>query len=164
MITYMANEKWNTNVVWVVDAIRPVAPINPMITPVMLSHFDFWPKNEIPINRVNSGVSEFNIPARELSITVCALANKNAGMAVPIIPEIAITNNLFDGTFFSRPIASGSKTKNETTIRNAPTTWLEYTANPLLISINELPQIRTRTIRINQDLNLFPVSKVNCCV
>ena len=91
----------------------------------MLNHLDFCLKKEILIKSVNSGVSEFKIPASELSITVCARANRNAGIAVPIMAEIAITTSLFLGTIFKCFMAIGSNTKNETTILSAPTTWLE---------------------------------------
>ena len=66
------------------------------------------------------GVKEFNIEATELSISVIARANKNAGKKVPKLPEIAIHFHSFfvNGFNLWKPI---KKIKiPEIKIRNAP--------------------------------------------
>jgi hypothetical protein len=99
---------------------------------------------------VNNGVSEFNIPASELPMTVCAFANKNEGMPVPRIPIIAMYFHLFKGTFLIRESATGSRTKKETTILNEPTISLEKTSKPFFIKIKEVPQISISMMRMPQ--------------
>jgi len=41
-----------------------------------------------PTMRVKTGERELSIPARELSIRVCAMGNRKLGMALPKIPMI----------------------------------------------------------------------------
>ena len=98
-----------------------MAPINPINTPVTLYHLLLILKKINPRSNVNRGVSEFNIPASELLIPVWAMANKNEGIRLPIIPEIIryflcllfILLNLIN--------AKGSKKRNVMLILNTPT-------------------------------------------
>jgi hypothetical protein len=78
-----------------------------------------------PKTIVKSGVSELRMPASELSITVCALAKRKAGMPVPIKAIIEMYFNLPLGTFRIWIRAKGSKTIKDTKILIEPTTALE---------------------------------------
>ena len=62
--------------------------------------------------KANRGVIEFKIPASELSIPVCALANKKAGMALPTTPTINISPRFIESYFPMDQMAKGNK-KNE---------------------------------------------------
>ena len=85
-----AYENWNVTEVSLVVVIRPTAPIRPIKTPITFHQRDLCLKKDKPIKSVNNGVKEFKIPASELPMTVCALANKKDGMPVPRIPMAAM--------------------------------------------------------------------------
>ena len=65
---------------------NPSAPIQPMNTPITFTILVFALKKMTPINKVKSGVSEFNIPVKAELITVSALVNKKAGSKFPKRP------------------------------------------------------------------------------
>jgi hypothetical protein len=150
IIISKAYENWNERDIPLVAVIRPTAPIRPIKTPKTFTQCDFCLKNVRPIIKVNNGVREFNTPASELPMTVCAFANKNEGMPVPRIPIIAMYFHFFKGTLFILERATGSKTKKETTILRAPTISLEKTSNPRFIKMKEVPQISMRIMRMPQ--------------
>jgi len=70
---------------------------------------------------VNKGVIEFNIPAKPLSIFVCAFVNKKAGNVEPINPTINNERTFSLVIFLKYFIPKGKKVKNEINIRNAAT-------------------------------------------
>ena len=91
---------------------------------------------------VKRGESVFNIPATELSILVCAVANKKAGIKIPINPE---ASSLYESPGlislnFIRP--TGKRNRNAAVTRNAPNSFGSKTLRPCLIRMNDVPQIR----------------------
>ena len=99
---------------------------------------------------VNKGVKEFNIPASELSMPVCALAKRNAGATHPMTPiNTRYFHSLTDG-LRNLLTAMGAKNKNEITIRKAPTSALENTVRLFLMSMNEVPHTKVNMSNIPQ--------------
>ena len=95
---------------------------------------------------VNSGVNVFKIPATELSILVCAVANRNEGIKIPIIPEV--NNFQRSPALKSRrcAIATGKINKEAEATRREPTSSEVNALRPCLIRIKEVPHIRERII------------------
>lgn len=58
---------------------------------------------------VKMGVNAFSIPARELSILVCAILKKNAGKKVPSNPEMTIGQRASFGVSLYALLISGRK-------------------------------------------------------
>jgi hypothetical protein len=102
---------------------------------------------------VNRGVSEFRMPASELSIPVCAFAKRNAGNPLPIKPTSERYFHSLHFIFLILDIANGAKTRNVMEILNAPTSALEKNSNPLLIRIKEVPHIKARPKSMLQAIN-----------
>lgn len=133
--------------------ISNINPINPITTP---NHFSLlavsW-KNATPSKIVLSGVKELSIAAKELSIRVSAIQNKNAGKKEPSQPE-RITVPLFSfGIAFQAFHKNGLKTSPALKILIEATWYAEKDSRPIFISMNELPQIserRKNSIHANQ--------------
>ena len=66
--------------------IKPTAPAKPIMMPNAFTHLVLKWKNDTPNNKVKSGVSEFNIPAKELLMPVSALVKRKAGIKLPNAP------------------------------------------------------------------------------
>lgn len=92
------------------------------------------------------GVSEFIIPAIELSILVCAVANKKAGIKIPIMPERNGFQYWFVGSAFKFTNAKGNNTMDAAVTRSAPTSSGENTSNPFFIRIKDVPQMIDKMI------------------
>lgn len=95
---------------------------------------------------VNMGVNEFIIPAMELSILVCAVANKNAGIKIPIMPERNGFQYWFAGSAFKFRNAKGNSTIDAAVTLNAPTSLGANTNNPFFIRIKDVPQMIDKMI------------------
>jgi hypothetical protein len=67
--------------------------------------------------RVNTGVNEFNIPARAESILVSAFINKKAGIKLPRKPAINRYLKSFFCMFLRYRIEYGNKTNQARNIR-----------------------------------------------
>ena len=104
---------------------------------------------------VNKGVREFRIPAKELSMPVCAFAKRNAGKPLPINPTSTRYFHSLNFSFLILVIAKGLRTRKVIEILNAPTSALEKVSNPRLIKIKELPQIRARPARMLQAITML---------
>jgi hypothetical protein len=105
--------------------MSPAAPTRAIMTPATLNHLVFKLKNASPINKVNKGVSEFNIPASELSIPVWAVAKRKAGAPLPTTPTIVryFQSRLLGSLNLLK--AKGRRKMNEMTILRAPTSRFE---------------------------------------
>ena len=124
-----------------------MVPKNPIKTPKICGRLKVILKIIKPSNIVLSGVSEFNIEAIELSISVMAKANKKAGKKVPKIPEILIHFQVFLSKFFSfrEPIR---KIKiPEINILSATNCIGVNPNRAFFIKIKELPQIMESVIK-----------------
>jgi hypothetical protein len=99
---------------------------------------------------VNKGVKEFKMPARELSIPVCALANRKAGKPLPITPTSKNSFHSLQAILLILSKAIGLNTRKAMEIRKAPTSALEKYSRPRFIKINELPQMSAKPIRMLQ--------------
>ena len=75
--------KWMLSVTSPLPAISQTAPLRPIKTPMMLCVFTFVLNTATAIISVKRGTKAFKIPAKELSICVCAFVNKKAGMPLP---------------------------------------------------------------------------------
>ena len=64
--------------------IKPTVPMRPINKPIVLIQLARDLNKIIPIIRVEIGVTELRMPARELVIWVCPIANKYDGIALPI--------------------------------------------------------------------------------
>jgi len=104
----------------------------------------------MPTISVHRGVSEFRIPARELSIPRWAAANKKAGARLPTTPTIKKIANFRELRPLRRGNAKGSKNSQVITTLNAPTSPGENTSRPRFIRINELPQVRASKTSMSQ--------------
>jgi hypothetical protein len=90
---------------------------------------------------VFKGVNELRIELTELLICVCAMANKNAGIKVPK-KEVNMMYFHWCRLISVRllyPIRIRKTAENK--IRKEPSCMGESPTKPLLININELPQI-----------------------
>ena len=94
--------------------------------------------------RVNSGVRELSIPARLLSICVCALVNRYAGIPFPMTPTIMSDTIFFLLIFRILLKRNGVRNKKVKNIRKEATWLLVYDSRPFFIKINEVPQIKAR--------------------
>jgi len=133
-----------------------IAPKNERRIPKIAYPRKRWVKNNAPRIIVHNGDSVFKIPARELFNFVCAKAKRKAGINIPINPEI---NNLKGSPGFNsfiRGNANGNKKMEAAVTRKAPTTSGENTLSPCLIRMNEVPQIRDKTMsKRRADVFLF---------
>ena len=75
--------KWMLSVTSPLPAISQTAPLRPIKTPMMLCFFTFVLNTATAIISVKRGTKAFKIPAKELSICVCAFENKKAGIPLP---------------------------------------------------------------------------------
>jgi hypothetical protein len=66
------------------------APASPSKTPLKEIHLKVDLKRRTPNTKVNKGVRELRIPAKELDISVWAVANKKAGSPLPLSATITI--------------------------------------------------------------------------
>ena len=101
----------------------------------------------MPKTRVFKGVKEFKIELTELSICVCAIANKYAGINVPNIEVKAMYFHLYFGIFdkLLNPISTKKRAANK--IRKDPNCKAVKPINPFFINIKELPQTNARTTK-----------------
>lgn len=127
---------------------NPMAPTKPIIIPTAFIQRVLILNNKTPNNNVNKGVSEFNIPAKELLIPVSAFVNKKAGMKFPSTPIPTNPFQCFNIGILTCRNTKGDKNKKAIRIRSAATSSLENTSIPRFIKIKELPQIRARMIRM----------------
>jgi len=104
-------------------------------------------KNIYPIIKVNIGTREFSIPANELSIFVCALANKKAGIRLPIIPTIIIGPIIGLLILGISLMVNGSSVIHAIIILNRAISWELKKTKDFFIRIKELPQIKARETR-----------------
>ena len=74
-------------------------------------------KNNAPIIKTNTGVSEFREPTKELSILVSAMQNKNAGIKLPSKPDRNMVKILLLGMVLNLRIATGNNTIPEKIMR-----------------------------------------------
>ena len=102
-----------------------------------------------PNIRVNKGVSEFNTALIELSISVSAIAKRNAGKKLPKNEVMAINFHCPNGIPGSVRNPMTSKKMAAQIIRNDPSWYGLSPTSPFLISIKELPQIKASIIRKN---------------
>ena len=102
--------KWMLSVTSPLPAISQTAPLRPIKTPMMLCVFTFVLNTATAIISVKRGTKAFKIPAKELSICVCAFVNKKAGMPLPKIPTMARGIQCF---FASLPILFQTKGTND---------------------------------------------------
>jgi len=70
--------------------IKIAVPIKPIITPKICLFVEVILKTAKPIKMVLSGTKEFKTDTTALSISVSAIAKKNAGIKEPKKPEIII--------------------------------------------------------------------------
>ena len=93
---------------------------------------------------VQIGERVFSMPATELSMWSCAVANKNAGIKMPIIPDKKSFERCFDFTCLLFITANGNKTSPAMVTLRPATSPGEKTSNPRFIKMNEVPQIKAR--------------------
>ena len=103
--------------------------------------------------RLNRGTVALSIPARALGIWVCAVANKNAGIAFPQRPTIRKNLTCPFLSIFTFRNANGAKKRPAIRMRIAPT-WIPVKSSvpsganrPRFIRIKELPQVMARRIK-----------------
>jgi len=121
-------------------------PINPIITPIIWDLLKVNPNAKAPRISVFNGVNELSIELTELVIWVCAKANKNAGIKVPKneVNTMYFHWCLLISVRLLNPISIRKTAENK--IRNDPSCIGESPTKPRFIKINELPQIKERTI------------------
>ncbi|GAB1857554.1 hypothetical protein MHTCC0001_23900 [Flavobacteriaceae bacterium MHTCC 0001] len=100
-----------------------------------------------PRTIVFRGTKEFNIEAMELSISVSAKANKNAGKKVPKNPVKIIHFQSFNDIAVIRLNATINKKDAVKIIRMAPNCTGVNPSNPFFMRINELPHINDKIMR-----------------
>ena len=103
------------------ETTNPNAPSNPIKTPKNFPLCTGSLKIKMPKINVKKGVSEFNIPAKELVICVSANVNKKAGIPLPNTPTTVKYFHLSAATFLMCLNKKGSKNKNEIAILSAAT-------------------------------------------
>ena len=130
--------------------IKPTAPIKPIKMPMVFITVVFVLKIITPSNKVNKGVNEFNMPAKELLIPVSALVNKKAGIKFPNSPIAKKAFQCINKGFFTCLKINGDKKTNAINMRKAATSSLLYTSMPLFINIKELPHISASKINISR--------------
>ena len=94
-----------------------------------------------------NGVNELRIDAIELSISVMAKANKNAGIKVPKKPESAIHFHSVLEIFLKVENPTKRIITPEIKIRKAPNCIGVKPIKAFFIKIKELPQIMESTIK-----------------
>src|SRR5690606_694238 len=104
----------------------------------------------IPHRYVESGVSETNMPAVELSVFSCPSGIKKDGMKLLNMPIARTYPRYRRGIRRKARAAMGIKNRNAIPIRRAPTCIPENVTRPFLIRINEVPQIKARRISVDQ--------------
>ena len=104
---------------------------------------------------VFNGVSEFNIELTELSICVCAIEKRNAGMNVPNNAVKAMYFHFSPGIFGNvrKPIIKRKVAAK--TIRNDPSWNGVRPTSPRFIKMNELPQITDNARKMTQLINRY---------
>lgn len=143
-----------------------IAPQNATKSPIICHWVVFCLKNQKPINKVQSGVSPFNIPAMPLSKCFWAMANNIAGIAIPSKPDKAKIPNFLEENLVKLTIIKGKNTKNDTLTRKNAICKEEKTIRLFFIKINELPHIKAKTIKMPQaeSIDIFGVESVAVCV
>ena len=124
--------------------LKLMEPTKPSNKPIDWANLILNLKITIPMINVNKGVSALSMPVNELVISVCAIANRKAGIKIEITPIKIIYPHFSFGTVLIFGIAYGSKNKNANESRSEPNCPGEKTSNPFLIKIKELPQINER--------------------
>jgi hypothetical protein len=113
---------------------------------------------------VNIGVSEFIIPAIELLILVCAVANKKAGIKMPIMPDRNGFQYWVAGSAFKFRKANGNSTIDAAVTRRAPTSSGANTSKPFFMRMNDVPQMIDKMIRrkiaVKRELSGIEIRKV----
>jgi hypothetical protein len=126
-------------------------PAKAIIIPTILLKGVGVLKNNAPVIITKMGVSEFIIPARELSIPCSAIQNKYAGNRLPNVPAKKTKGNFFSGIVLKTLMQVGIRTIPEKTIR-IDATWygLSPLSRPIFIKIKLLPQIKESRPKSNQ--------------
>jgi len=125
-------------------------PTNPMNTPANLLAGNMLLKNIIPVTMVKIGVKAFRKAAKELSILVSAMQNRNAGKKLPSNAESNTSLIFARGIFFICCKPTGNNMMPALRIRTHATWYALSDFIPSFIRINELPQIEQSAINSNQ--------------
>jgi hypothetical protein len=99
------------------------------------------------------------MPANELLTSVCASANKNAGIKFPINPTISKDRIYLRLNFFSLTASNGNSTNEATNIRMAPTCITENDSKPFFIKMKDAPQTKAKKIKSAHCKNFLFKSK-----
>lgn len=130
-------------------------PKKPTTIPIILCLLTLVLKNKKPMMIVNKGVSAFRTPVKELAKPVSALANKNAGIRLPIAPVMSNSFNCLADNLRNLGNAMGINTNPAQVILMAPTSSGEKTTKPRLISRKENPHTIERDMSIIHAVVLF---------
>jgi hypothetical protein len=90
--------------------------MKPIMTPSIFCLLVEVLKKDKPTSMVNKGVSEFKMPAKELSILVSAIQKRKEGIKLPKNPDKKTMPIFSLGIFLKAVIAKGSKTSPENSI------------------------------------------------
>jgi hypothetical protein len=90
---------------------------------------------------------------------VRAIANKKAGIRFPRTALNATSGSLLDSIFFHCNKAKGSKTNAAANIRNDAICEPVRALVLSFINLKELPQIRQRSTKSNQLINLLDIGR-----
>ncbi len=100
---------------------KPRQPIRPTRIPVICFHKKGWAKNRIPMISVKRGVKAFSIPDNALERCCPAMANKIAGIRLPVRPADKNESVYFFSMYLNRFKNIGIKKRLAEQIRSAPT-------------------------------------------